>query len=98
MRFLENVCVCVCVCVRACVCACERACVCVMNLSAASLETGQRYQVYLWQISKVHFAVVQVQLYSWLDNIKLVKKKNKEKYGKIEIFFFSSPGLHIGRM
>ena len=57
---------CLCVCACACVCARARACVCVcvMNLSAAYLETGQRYQVYLWQISKVRFEVVQVQLYS----------------------------------
>ena len=60
------VCVCVCMCVCVCVCVCVRACVCVyvINLSTASLETGRRYQVHLWQIYEVYFEIVQLQLYS----------------------------------
>ena len=48
-----------------CICVCSVClCVCVINLCALYLKTGQRYQVYLWQVYKVYFEVVQVQLYS----------------------------------
>ena len=55
---------CLCVSVYVCMYVCVYVCMCVMNLSAAYLETGQRYQVYLWHISAVRFEVLPVQLYS----------------------------------
>ena len=54
-------------------------------MSEAKLETGQSYHVYLCKVDQVNFEVLQVQFYSWSDNIKYLKNK-KEKYGKIEIF------------
>ena len=86
MRFLENVYV---VCLYVYICVCVYVC---YKFVCSITRDLKRYQVYLWQLHEVHFEVVQVQFYIWLDNFKYLINE-KEKYGKIENNFFFVAGF-----